>query len=152
VRSCGHLLADRPPSLQVKPGPVSAKPTGRKGDYSSMWIAAGNEAFPDPCPSSITYQARPVQLARSKAIRSPLRQFTRCCFASIGAACYLKTTLAIIPLSSWFKRWQWKSEVPRMMGSVKSITRSTVPFTGTLTVSNHSVCCRGFPFTAYTRK
>ena len=34
---------------------------------------------------------------------------------------------AIMPLSSCFNRWQWKSDMPRMIGSVKSITRSTEP-------------------------
>jgi hypothetical protein len=55
----------------------------------------------------------------------------------------LKRTLAIIPLSSRLRGWQWKTDTPRIMasrtiGSAKSIMRSTFPSTGTVTVSGHS--------------
>jgi hypothetical protein len=61
---------------------------------------------------------------------------------------YLKRILAIMPLSSWLSKWQWKSDMPRMMGSVKSITRSTFPCTGTFTVSIHSGRLSRTPFSA----
>jgi hypothetical protein len=37
----------------------------------------------------------------------------------------LKRILVIMPLSSWISRRQWNSDVPRIMGSVKSIMKST---------------------------
>src|SRR5438309_1269439 len=59
---------------------------------------------------------------------------------------------AIMPLSSCFRRWQWKSDMPRMIGSVKSITKSTELPKGTFTVSSHTGSFTGFPSTAYVRK
>jgi len=66
---------------------------------------------------------------------------------TIGREASLETNLRHHPLSSWFSRWQWNTDIPRIIGSVKSITTSTEPSTGTLTVSSQcgSAIGRSFP-------
>src|SRR6267143_1097121 len=64
----------------------------------------------------------------------------------------ITSIVAIMPLSSWDKRWQWYTNLPTMTGSVNGMMTFTAPCTGTFTMSWYPSNGCGTPFTSVTWK